>query len=123
MQRLRQKRPRFKLGIEEYNLLRQRVLERDGWRCQNCGSSKDLHAHHLVKRSKLGDDALENLIRFAASVATESGTIVISDSSRPSRVVLQRLQPSVSHFASHEALLLCYGRQFPFSFLSSKIFG
>jgi 5-methylcytosine-specific restriction endonuclease McrA len=62
MQRLRQKRPRLKLSIEEYDLLRHRVLERDGWRCQQCGSSKDLHVHHLAKRSKLGDDALDNLI-------------------------------------------------------------
>jgi 5-methylcytosine-specific restriction endonuclease McrA len=62
MQRLRQKHPRLKLSLEDYNLLRKRVLERDGWRCQNCGSSKDLHVHHLAKRSKLGDDALNNLI-------------------------------------------------------------
>jgi predicted restriction endonuclease len=62
MDQLRQKRPRLKLSVEDYNLLRHRVLERDGWRCQNCGSSKDLHVHHLKKRSKLGDDALDNLI-------------------------------------------------------------
>ena len=66
MQRLRQKRPRLKLSIEDYRLLRQRVLERDGWRCQNCGSSSDLHVHHLAKRSKLGDDALDNLITLCA---------------------------------------------------------
>jgi 5-methylcytosine-specific restriction endonuclease McrA len=67
MQRLRQKRPRLKLSIEDYNSLRNRVLERDGWRCQNCGSSKDLHVHHLEKRSKLGDDALDNLITLCAN--------------------------------------------------------
>jgi 5-methylcytosine-specific restriction endonuclease McrA len=62
MQQLRQKRPRLKLSIEEYNLLCHRVLERDAWRCQNCGSSKDLQVHHLNKQSKLGDDALDNLM-------------------------------------------------------------
>ena len=66
MQQLCQKRPRLKLSTEEYNLLRQRVLERDGWRCQNCGSSKDLHLHHQVKRSRLGNDALDNLITLCA---------------------------------------------------------
>jgi 5-methylcytosine-specific restriction endonuclease McrA len=67
MQRLRQKRPRLKLSTEEYNLLRQRVLERDGWRCQYCGSSIDLQVHHLAKRSKLGDDALDNLITLCVT--------------------------------------------------------
>jgi 5-methylcytosine-specific restriction endonuclease McrA len=67
MQQLRQKRPRLRLSIEAYNLLRRRVLERDVWRCQDCDSSKDLHVHHLTKRSKLGDDALDNLITLCAS--------------------------------------------------------
>jgi 5-methylcytosine-specific restriction endonuclease McrA len=67
MRQLRQKRPRLKFGLEEYNLLRHRVLERDGWRCQNCGSSKDLQVHHLAKRSKLGDDALDNLMTLCAT--------------------------------------------------------
>jgi 5-methylcytosine-specific restriction endonuclease McrA len=67
MQELRQKRPRLKLGPEEYNSLRNRVLERDGWRCQSCGSSKNLQVHHLSKRSELGDDALDNLITLCAA--------------------------------------------------------
>jgi 5-methylcytosine-specific restriction endonuclease McrA len=67
MQHLRPKRPRLKLHVEEYALLRRRVLERDGWRCQNCGSTKDLHMHHIEKRSKLGDDDLDNLITLCAT--------------------------------------------------------
>src|SRR6266853_6378477 len=46
--------------------LRRRVLERDGWRCQICGSSADLQVHHQQFRSKLGDDALDNLISLCA---------------------------------------------------------
>ena len=61
IEKIRQKQPRLKLGIEDYDLLRHQVLERDGWRCQNCGSSQALHVHHLSKRSQLGDDALDNL--------------------------------------------------------------
>ena len=67
MMKLRQRRPRVKLGLGEYDSLRTRVLERDGWRCQNCGSSTDLQIHHLTKRSKLGDDAFDNLITLCVS--------------------------------------------------------
>ena len=66
MERLRQKRPRLILERDEYDKLRDRVLNRDGWRCQCCGSRKDLHVHHLVRRSELGSDALENLITLCA---------------------------------------------------------
>jgi len=62
MGRLRQKQPRLKLGREEYDALRRRVLERDGWRCQLCGSSNNLQVHHSKSRSKLGNDVLQNLI-------------------------------------------------------------
>ena len=67
MQELRQKRPRLKLSLEEYEALRHRVLERDAWRCQNCGSSKDLNVHHVLERSKFGDDALDNLMTLCAN--------------------------------------------------------
>ena len=62
MKRLRQKQPRLKLDPETYKALRNQVLERDGWRCQHCGSSKDLHVHHVKARSKLGHDESRNLI-------------------------------------------------------------
>ena len=66
MHQVRQKRPGLKLSLAEYKLLHHRVLERDRWHCQDCGSSKDLHVHHLKKRSNLGDDALDNLITVCA---------------------------------------------------------
>ena len=59
---LRQKRPRIKLSLTEYLSLHKQVLERDRWRCQNCGSAKDLQVHHLQPRSQLGDDTMQNLI-------------------------------------------------------------
>ena len=61
-----QKKPRLKLGPEDYSALRRRVLERDGWRCQVCGSSADLQVHHLKSRGRLGDDKLDNLIVLCA---------------------------------------------------------
>src|SRR5260370_16594729 len=63
----RQKQPRLRLNPAEYDSLRKQVLDRDGWKCQDCGSSNDLHVHHLRPRSKLGHDAPENLITLCSS--------------------------------------------------------
>ena len=66
MKRPRLKRPRLKLSPACYRRLWRQVLERDGWRCQNCGSLTDLQVHHTRPRSKLGDDAAVNLITLCA---------------------------------------------------------
>jgi len=66
MERLRQKRPRLVLNPEDYEELGNRILNRDGWKCQCCGSGKDLQVHHLVRRSQLGSDTLENLMTLCA---------------------------------------------------------
>ena len=66
MHRLCRKRPRLKLDPKAYKELRDQVLARDGWRCQSCGSSRNLQVHHLRARSKLGDDAPQNLITLCA---------------------------------------------------------
>jgi 5-methylcytosine-specific restriction endonuclease McrA len=62
MEELRQKRPRIVLGPDEYDRLRLRVLKRDGWKCQSCGTGINLQVHHLAYRSQLGPDASDNLI-------------------------------------------------------------
>jgi 5-methylcytosine-specific restriction endonuclease McrA len=67
MERLRQKRPRVVLKPEEYDQLRTHVLQRDGWKCQCCGISKNLEVHHLVHRGQLGSDESENLITLCAA--------------------------------------------------------
>ena len=66
MERLRRKRPRLRLDPKTYKELCGQVLARDGWRCQSCGSARNLQVHHLRARSKLGDDALQNLISLWA---------------------------------------------------------
>jgi 5-methylcytosine-specific restriction endonuclease McrA len=43
-----------------------RAFQRDGWKCQCCGSTKTLQAHHLQYRSRLGSDLLDNLITLCA---------------------------------------------------------
>ncbi len=57
---------RIKLGIQAYRRLTKLVLERDAWRCQRCGSLKDLQIHHKTKRSHQGHDELSNLITLCA---------------------------------------------------------
>jgi len=63
---LRQRRPRRRLDFKNYRVLFRRVLERDGWRCQLCGSPRNLQVHHRKFRSRLGDDTEENLITLCA---------------------------------------------------------
>jgi 5-methylcytosine-specific restriction endonuclease McrA len=57
---------RIKLGQRIYRRLIKRVLERDGWRCQKCGSVENLQVHHKIRRSHQGDDALANLVTLCA---------------------------------------------------------
>src|SRR5260370_1116567 len=52
--RLRQRQPRLKLNPEEYTLVRNQVLERDGWRCPDCGAAQNLQVHHMKPSSQLG---------------------------------------------------------------------
>jgi 5-methylcytosine-specific restriction endonuclease McrA len=52
----------IKLEPSDYRELRQRVLRRDGWRCQFCGSRQNLEAHHQQYRSHSGEDTEANLM-------------------------------------------------------------
>ena len=61
------RRPRLRLDPESYERLHERVLERDGWRCQRCGRPVEFHVHHISSRSQLGDDAEHNLITLCTS--------------------------------------------------------
>jgi len=55
-----------RLDCVEYHELHRRVLKRDGWRCQVCGSRTDLQVHHLRSRAQLGADAEDNLFTGCA---------------------------------------------------------
>jgi 5-methylcytosine-specific restriction endonuclease McrA len=56
------KTPRLRLDATSYRELHRQILERDGWRCQFCGSMQNLQVHHLKFRSQSGDDMEQNLI-------------------------------------------------------------
>lgn len=62
MNRIPVKSSRLRLAPKWYENLRQQVLRRDGWRCQNCGALSNLEVHHRELRSQSGDDAEQNLI-------------------------------------------------------------
>ena len=58
---------RIKLSQQVYRRLMKRVLERDGWRCQFCGSMRNLEVHHQQFRSHSGEDKEENLITLCTN--------------------------------------------------------
>jgi 5-methylcytosine-specific restriction endonuclease McrA len=58
--------PRLKLDSHSYRTLYWQVLQRDGWRCQVCGSLQNLQVHHLKFRSQSGADSEENLATLCA---------------------------------------------------------
>jgi len=62
MTRILQKHPPVRLPPEAYHELHRRVLDRDGWRCQVCGSMSNLEVHHRQFRSQSGEDNEVNLI-------------------------------------------------------------
>jgi 5-methylcytosine-specific restriction endonuclease McrA len=66
MKKVRRKSPRLRLDANTYRELHRRVLERDGWRCQVCGSMQNLQVHHLKFRSQSGGDEEQNLITLCA---------------------------------------------------------
>ena len=72
MNRVRPKRRRIRLDREAYKTLHRQILERDGWRCQNCGSRHNLQVHHKQFRSRQGDDRESNLITLCATCHANS---------------------------------------------------
>jgi len=67
MRCLRLKRPRVRLDDEAYRELLRHILQRDGWRCQSCGSMQNLEVHHMKFRSRSGDDSEANLITLCVA--------------------------------------------------------
>jgi 5-methylcytosine-specific restriction endonuclease McrA len=60
------KRASIRLEEREYQELRERVLRRDGWRCQSCGSMTNLEVHHQQFRSHSGSDEENNLVTLCS---------------------------------------------------------
>ena len=60
-------RQRLRLATADYGKLRWKILERDGWKCQQCGRRDQLQIHHIIRRSQLGADGEENLTVLCSS--------------------------------------------------------
>ena len=71
MNRIRPKRPRLRLDPAKYDQLRNQVLRRDDWRCQICGSTRNLQVHHKQLRSQQGSDDELNLITLCVDCHEE----------------------------------------------------
>jgi len=72
MNRIRPKAARGRLDPVAYEKLRQRVLRRDGWRCQSCGAMWNLEIHHREFRSHSGDDSELNLITLCTGCPAQT---------------------------------------------------
>ena len=71
------RRTRVRLSQESHRELHQQVLRRDGWRCQLCGSMRSLEVHHLIFRSRCGDDS-EKLDHLMCRVPCTSSSAMTS---------------------------------------------
>jgi 5-methylcytosine-specific restriction endonuclease McrA len=69
--RFRPKHPRLRLDPAQYDQLRNQVLRRDDWRCQICGSTRNLQVHHKRLRSQQGSDDELNLITLCVDCHEE----------------------------------------------------
>lgn len=62
-----------------YENSKKAMYERDGWKCRRCSSRQNLTPHHIVHRSRGGDDSLYNLLTLCLRCHTEhhNGKLVI----------------------------------------------
>ena len=54
-------------------LTRQNIMRRDGYRCQYCGSSRNLTLDHLLPRSRGGESTWYNLITACSRCNSKKG--------------------------------------------------
>ena len=74
------KQGRVKLTGDAYQAFKREVHEADNWRCTICGRITALTVHHLIKRSQLRLDTLENCISACVDdhEAIERGHITVA---------------------------------------------
>ena len=59
----------------------EQVLNRDAFTCQLCGSCRNLEVHHIRPRSRMGTNALDNLLTLchACHQAVHAGFIRLKE--------------------------------------------
>jgi len=86
MNGIKGKKTRLRLKPENYQKLHRQILERDSWRCQNCGSMHNLQVHHFQTRSRAGSDHERNLITYCVYCHAGTSTFV-AERKETSRVI------------------------------------
>ena len=76
MNEIRSTASRVRLDPISYAHLRQKILRRDGWRCQACGAMSNLEIHHKEFRSHSGEDSEENLITLCAACHSQTHAVI-----------------------------------------------
>jgi group II intron reverse transcriptase/maturase len=61
--------------LRDWRDVRAEVLERDGYRCQQCGSQDNLDVHHRQARYQGGDDSPENLVTLCEHCHSQTDTM------------------------------------------------
>jgi len=82
MNQFLQKQVPVRLENHEYEDLRKRVVRRDGWRSQFCGSMTNLEVHHQRFRSHSGEDAEGNLITLCTDCHSSAHRRIASSAER-----------------------------------------
>lgn len=59
-----------------FNAMRRQILERDGHKCRECGSSSALRVHHIEQRASGGPYSADNLITLCETCHREKHRIV-----------------------------------------------
>jgi hypothetical protein len=93
-----------RLDLDAYRKLRDLVLARDAWKCQQCGTAEHLEVHHIRSRSSLGSDVEENLITLCGACHSEihllaEGRIRFQIVARRSRPLRRTRHPGHKLFA------------------------
>jgi 5-methylcytosine-specific restriction endonuclease McrA len=91
-----------KLKPKDYKVLKRKVFLRDGWACRFCEDRNNLHAHHVVYRSQLGEDTMENMITLCYKhhklahkkklkiVPLEDDLRLVVNTNKPVKFILQK---------------------------------
>jgi 5-methylcytosine-specific restriction endonuclease McrA len=65
-----------KLNHRRYRVQRDRVLKRDGYICQICGTDEgEMHVDHVIPRKAGGDNSMENLRVLCKSCNLRKGAL------------------------------------------------
>lgn len=56
---------------KEFERIRRKILKRDNYKCVECGSDEKLNVHHIIQRSKGGDNSESNLVTLCLKCHAE----------------------------------------------------